>query len=332
MWFAEKFVSLLIEQHRTRRVRKKETSCDLLKNSYLCLLNNTQHPYVSIFVTVVICWKIRIFAYWTTPKRLEVSIIVELWFAEKFVSLLIEQHLPSKFNQDLVVVICWKIRIFAYWTTPVEHDAPLPQCCDLLKNSYLCLLNNTSTCRISRSCMVVICWKIRIFAYWTTPWREGETRRWALWFAEKFVSLLIEQHQQHGCWKKRDLLWFAEKFVSLLIEQHPDINLRMSQNSCDLLKNSYLCLLNNTRFSGISAIILVVICWKIRIFAYWTTPITRTLVTSTRLWFAEKFVSLLIEQHQRRIWTACAHGCDLLKNSYLCLLNNTNQTHQADQV
>ena len=41
-----------------------------------------------------------------------------LWFAEKFVSLLIEQHRAGKRKPKPLVVICWKIRIFAYWTTP----------------------------------------------------------------------------------------------------------------------------------------------------------------------------------------------------------------------
>ena len=248
-------------------------SCDLLKNSYLCLLNNTSRS------------------------------------ARRYGSL---------------VVICWKIRIFAYWTTPFNCT---PQCvyrCDLLKNSYLCLLNNTSNHESDGQRKVVICWKIRIFAYWTTPWptRWPTSRR--LWFAEKFVSLLIEQHRPCRwrwwcsvviCWKIRIfaywttprnvpqvwkiLLWFAEKFVSLLIEQH-------------LVPRSEL-----TRS--------VVICWKIRIFAYWTTPNIKGNQTIVALWFAEKFVSLLIEQHLHVAVSRERFSCDLLKNSYLCLLNNTTR-------
>ena len=68
---------------------------------------------------------------------------------------------------------------------------------------------------------------------------------------------------------------------------------------CDLLKNSYLCLLNNT-LQGRQR-------------------------KDVQLWFAEKFVSLLIEQHRRVGNVVYRIGCDLLKNSYLCLLNNTGQ-------
>ena len=194
----------------------------------------------------MICWKIRIFAYWTTPQVLDGLHKLLLWFAEKFVSLLIEQH------------------------HAMVNGLPLIRC-DLLKNSYLCLLNNTP-CHSSFSLeTVVICWKIRIFAYWTTPAVRKVGRRYALWFAEKFVSLLIEQHPS----------WRQPTCAS----------------GCDLLKNSYLCLLNNTPFASIRLCYAVVICWKIRIFAYWTTPPKVTPNRNGQLWFAEKFVSLLIEQH-----------------------------------
>ena len=169
--------------------------CDLLKNSYLCLLNNTWRRASPSRRHVVICWKIRIFAYWTTPVKPICLVIMWLWFAEKFVSLLIEQHPRERFHPSDGVVICWKIRIFAYWTTP--------------------------PCRV-----------------------QGTVR--ALWFAEKFVSLLIEQHQA--------------------------IQQAIETASCDLLKNSYLCLLNNTLGCCHLPGYRVVICWKIRIFAYWTTP------------------------------------------------------------
>ena len=145
-----------------------------------------------------------------------------------------------------IVVICWKIRIFAYWTTPILNVTYRRICCDLLKNSYLCLLNNTAVLYAGLD--------------------------FVLWFAEKFVSLLIEQH-----------LFTKELYLRIC---------------CDLLKNSYLCLLNNTLFRLRITVITVVICWKIRIFAYWTTPMIQIATIKKQLWFAEKFVSLLIEQHQ----------------------------------
>ena len=281
LWFAEKFVSLLIEQHLLPAPRHAHLGCDLLKNSYLCLLNNTARTTCTCSSIVVICWKIRIFAYWTTPIAVRVDTVFPLWFAEKFVSLLIEQHHRAR------------------------REAP-PAGCDLLKNSYLCLLNNTRRRRRPPSRGVVICWKIRIFAYWTTP----------------------------GLGKGRGLevLWFAEKFVSLLIEQHPTRSSVMRIWCCDLLKNSYLCLLNNTTSVMLVMNCGVVICWKIRIFAYWTTPFRFVKQVPCQLWFAEKFVSLLIEQHPRDSLGSWHGGCDLLKNSYLCLLNNTELPESSSAV
>ena len=249
LWFAEKFVSLLIEQHLGGGTIISILRCDLLKNSYLCLLNNTNTLRRRSIITVVICWKIRIFAYWTTPFWTSLRAILALWFAEKFVSLLIEQH-------------------------PAHWMGNRAKCCDLLKNSYLCLLNNTFRHGSVCARPVVICWKIRIFAYWTTPSMDFYRQEYKLWFAEKFVSLLIEQHLS-------------------LIRQH-------TLFSCDLLKNSYLCLLNNTVCRHDTQGADVVICWKIRIFAYWTTPIVSKRYVYPWLWFAEKFVSLLIEQHQEQ--------------------------------
>ena len=203
----------------------------------------------------MICWKIRIFAYWTTPWRNYLAWWIRLWFAEKFVSLLIEQH---RFSGYFYVI----------------------GRCDLLKNSYLCLLNNTQIYFQENYLTVVICWKIRIFAYWTTPQPDDKCLQRLLWFAEKFVSLLIEQHR--AC-----------------IFPPP---------------------------------VWVVICWKIRIFAYWTTPPTSRRTRPCQLWFAEKFVSLLIEQHRVLAHPAKHRGCDLLKNSYLCLLNNTSRSSEPRKI
>ena len=355
--------------------------CDLLKNSYLCLLNNTAPAPAMPASPVVICWKIRIFAYWTTPSRLVRVEPGQLWFAEKFVSLLIEQHPSRPWTTPWSVVICWKIRIFAYWTTPGQ------------------------TCKPFRS-WVVICWKIRIFAYWTTPFRHGIDEPWGLWFAEKFVSLLIEQHQTdaqykwlkscdllknsylcllnntprghpHGpdevviCWKirifaywttparqqatapvccdllKNSYLCLLNNTIGFFLVCSPYVvicwkirifaywttpgnNKCLVELSCDLLKNSYLCLLNNTVTRLVTTRPRVVICWKIRIFAYWTTPRETILHYGKELWFAEKFVSLLIEQHPTQKGVQWTISCDLLKNSYLCLLNNTRRYNMIE--
>ena len=169
-------------------------------------------------------------------------------------------------------MICWKIRIFAYWTTPQHQILILPSQLWFAEKFVSLLIEQHHFRTFPNLSFVVICWKIRIFAYWTTPRRTNTFSKSMLWFAEKFVSLLIEQHR------------------------------RTTQG----------------HNQG------VVICWKIRIFAYWTTPLVKVSNASLPLWFAEKFVSLLIEQHPKSMTWLSVSGCDLLKNSYLCLLNNTN--------
>ena len=246
LWFAEKFVSLLIEQHLCTFKHYSAAGCDLLKNSYLCLLNNTDACTYKQWRYVVICWKIRIFAYWTTPVGMSKTWFSLLWFAEKFVSLLIEQHQCRFWYCFRCVVICWKIRIFAYWTTPDDAPTVRARLLWFAEKFVSLLIEQHQMSSWGNFPSVVICWKIRIFAYWTTPSIQHWARQFPLWFAEKFVSLLIEQH-----------LTFKPYLNSI---------------RCDLLKNSYLCLLNNTCEILCILMFPVVICWKIRIFAYWTTP------------------------------------------------------------
>ena len=144
LWFAEKFVSLLIEQHRSLGRGSDKASCDLLKNSYLCLLNNTWLCNVVTLIAVVICWKIRIFAYWTTPSYIIRLRLLCCDLLKNSYLCLLNNTWGFLLKSIENVVICWKIRIFAYWTTPLEPPVSSNTCCDLLKNSYLCLLNNTS--------------------------------------------------------------------------------------------------------------------------------------------------------------------------------------------
>ena len=110
--------------------------------------------------------------------------------------------------------------------------------------------------------MVVICWKISIFAPAKTTKNNLKTLNIMLWFAEKLVSL----HQQKQlnlittiinqvviCWKisifapakttknwrhqQIKLLWFAEKLVSLHQQKQLFCYIYFANVGCDLLKN-----------------------------------------------------------------------------------------------
>ena len=94
------------------------------------------------------------------------------------------------------VVICLKISTFVVSTTTCRRLHPATGCCDLLKNIYLCGINNNYNIQMLMIGTVVICLKISTFVVSTT------TRKW------KYNS----------------------------------------QTCCDLLKNIYLCGINNNAF------------------------------------------------------------------------------------
>ena len=96
LWFALKFVSLRLDKHHYR-----QRSC---------------------YKSVVICFKIRIFALRQTSTLRGFTHTQMLWFALKFVSLRLDKH--HSFNQSCrcYVVICFKIRIFALRQTSFVHS------------------------------------------------------------------------------------------------------------------------------------------------------------------------------------------------------------------
>ena len=159
--------------------------------------------------------------------------------------------------------------------------------------------------------MVVICFKIRIFAQRQTSIVHDTVSRKELWFALKFVSLHKDKHHLNLlslrvfvviCFKIRifaqrqtsnltkstgnSKLWFALKFVSLHKDKH--------QMKRPLLQNH------------------VVICFKIRIFAQRQTSRAMEHFFKSRLWFALKFVSLHKDKHRWNWMNVGLKCCDLL--------------------
>ena len=108
LWFAEKLVSL----HQQKQ-----------------LIGQTSHVR-----TVVICWKISIFAPAKTTRSHHRIIAYMLWFAEKLVSLHQQKQQIYRIHQFYKVVICWKISIFAPAKTTFVWFLWFHNCCDLLKN------------------------------------------------------------------------------------------------------------------------------------------------------------------------------------------------------
>ena len=92
------------------------------------------------------------------------------------------------------------------------------------------------------------------------------------------------------------MLWFAWKFVPLWYQQQRLIIIRLTNVSCDLLENSYLCGISNNCVECGSAFNSVVICLKIRTFVVSATTLSVATIWWLMLWFAWKFVPLWYQQ------------------------------------
>ena len=120
LWFAWKFVPLWYQQQLTASFEFNERSCDLLENSYLCGISNNLRSYQGNYSVVVICLKIRTFVVSATTSNQQATYHRQLWFAWKFVPLWYQQQLRRIGSNNILVVICLKIRTFVVSaTTPL---------------------------------------------------------------------------------------------------------------------------------------------------------------------------------------------------------------------
>ena len=171
--------------------------------------------------SVVISFKISIFALSNTTNDLKNVLGHPLWLALKLVSLhyQIQQITPTIDN--LIVVISFKISIFALSNTtyhqvvcqwrklwfawkfvPLWYQQQLKRSwivlqhsCDLLENSYLCGISNNSGEANGIWPVVVICLKIRTFVVSATTIHAVLCITSELWFAWKFVPLWYQQQR-----------------------------------------------------------------------------------------------------------------------------------------
>ena len=94
-------------------------SCDLLSNSYLCSICDSPRPHVQPRFYVVICFQILTFAVSATARKAKSPCWRWLWFAFKFLPL-------------------------QYLRQPSRCVWPPVRGCDLLSNSYLCSICDSS--------------------------------------------------------------------------------------------------------------------------------------------------------------------------------------------
>ena len=143
-------------------------SCDLLKNIYLCGINNNQLRPLLHPAEVVICLKISTFVVSTTTQEARVNVEQCCDLLKNIYLCGINNNSSPIVSMKFLVVICLKISTFVVSTTTDKKVSMSEYRCDLLKNIYLCGINNNLCRAILFLWQVVICLKISTFVVSTT--------------------------------------------------------------------------------------------------------------------------------------------------------------------
>ena len=123
----------------------------------------------------MICLKISIFVVSNTTEALRANLVLELWFAWKFLSL-------------------W------YQTQLILNSSNPSASCDLLENFYLCGIKHNDSMVSVSELLVVICLKISIFVVSNTTHPCRSACSGMLWFAWKFLSLWYQTQHYDTVW------------------------------------------------------------------------------------------------------------------------------------
>ena len=113
-------------------------------------------------------------------------------------------------------------------------------------------------------------------------------------------------------------LWIASKCVSLQWQAQWNSKDSAALARCELLQNVYLCSGKHNSAVSRSALLLVVNCFKMCIFAVASTIQPKMVSGFRKLWIASKCVSLQWQAQWAAgvlYWFIC---CELLQNVYLC--------------
>ena len=119
-------------------------SCDLLKNIYLCGINNNVSARYQRHWRVVICLKISTFVLSTTTFKFSRTHVLCCDLLKNIYLGGINNNGRKRLVHVQWVVICLKISTFVVSTTTGKHSHSLCVSCDLLKNIYLCGINNNA--------------------------------------------------------------------------------------------------------------------------------------------------------------------------------------------
>ena len=168
MWFAWKYLPLWYQQQLSRFSTMIIWGCDLLENIYLCGINNNVSLFISSSLSLWFAWKYLPLWY---QQQLMVLALYPLFSCDLLENIYlcgINNNTFLFFVSATIVVICLKISTFVVSTTTRRWKRLCQECCDLLKNIYLCGINNNSRRSTMPTRRVVICLKISTFVVSTT--------------------------------------------------------------------------------------------------------------------------------------------------------------------
>ena len=189
LWIAFRIVSLHYRSQQQQRRPWVDQGCELLSESYLCIIVHNWRTFV-----LIVDW---------------------LWIAFRIVSLHYRSQLWMRLLRRLMVVNCFQNRIFAlsFTTSPTSSN---PGCklwiafrivslhyrsqrevednvnffsCELLSESYLCIIVHNVKSRLAGLRKVVNCFQNRIFALSFTTHLKNQSLIPRLWIAFRIVSL-----------------------------------------------------------------------------------------------------------------------------------------------
>ena len=220
LWIAFRIVSLHYRSQRSRLLRAKWYGCELLSESYLCII---VHNIVLLS-----------------------SLNRKLWIAFRIVSLHYRSQPMSTLEPISNVVNCFQNRIFALSFTTTKRFIKKMSGCELLSESYLCIIVHNRPFGHTKLPLVVNCFQNRIFALsFTTVCR----------------------------WSKRDTeLWIAFRIVSLHYRSQQLDTMSTSLDGCELLSESYLCIIVHNPAGSYSRPIRLWIAFRIVSLHYRSQP------------------------------------------------------------
>ena len=322
LWIAFELVSSSYWKQLTTAQEQRRTGCELLSNLYLRHIENnlgTLHTTTSL---VVNCFRTCIFVILKTtnsqPKvsRRRCELLSNLYLRH------IENNTEKLTELNEIVVNCFRTCIFvilkttvpgneiyitllwiafelvssSYWKQRTQSVGAMHRRCELLSNLYLRHIENNCRPQLSKTGVVVNCFRTCIFVILKTTPREKMVYYRKLWIAFELVS--------SSYWKQ------------------PFREVKKEELCCELLSNLYLRHIENNTDEAIINTNSVVNCFRTCIFVILKT--TRTLRHSCQLllWIAFELVSSSYWKQQISWIISTLSGCELLSNLYLRHIEN----------